>query len=283
MDILILGGSRFVGPLIVDKLLKKGHSVAVFNRGRERTDYGKAEFVRGDRDQGFAALKGRRFDAVIDMCAYERRQTEAALEGIDAGFFVHMSTAAAYKKSELFPLTEESPLGDWPLWGAYNKGKAECERVLAESGRKYASIRPVYILGPANYVPRESFIYSALREGRTLALPGNGMAVVQFVFSDEVAESAVAVSEKGAEGAFNCCGDEAITLRGLAEMMARISGREAIIKNSPAHDGDSFDESEFPFANENFLCSNAKIKGLGVRFIPLERGLERDYRDYYSN
>ncbi len=30
MDILIIGGSRFVGPLVIDRLLKKGHKITVF-------------------------------------------------------------------------------------------------------------------------------------------------------------------------------------------------------------------------------------------------------------
>jgi nucleoside-diphosphate-sugar epimerase len=281
MEILIIGGSRFVGPLILNRLLGKGHSVTVFNRGRERRDYGGAKFVKGDRDKGFKEVKGS-FDAAIDMCAYEGSQTKTALEGIDADFFLHMGTAAAYRKSERFPLSEYSPLGEWPLWGEYNRGKVECERILKESGRKSASIRPVYILGAANYAPRESFIYSSLKEGRPIVLPGNGEAVVQFVFSQEVAESIATVAEMKAEGAFNCCGDDAVTLRGLVGIMAKISGRKAIIKQSPAHDGDSFDESEFPFANENMLCANSKLKELGVRFIPLEEGLERDYLGYYS-
>ena len=44
-------------------------------------------------------------------------------------------------------MTEESEIGDWPLWGDYNKGKVECEKVLEENQVKHSNLRPVYILG----------------------------------------------------------------------------------------------------------------------------------------
>ncbi len=72
-----------------------------------------------------------KFDVVIDMCAYWEEHTQRAIEDLNFDFFIHMSSAASYKKSQSFPLTEESPLGDWPLWGEYNEGKVECENVLA--------------------------------------------------------------------------------------------------------------------------------------------------------
>ena len=47
-------------------------------------------------------------------------------------------------------------------------------------------------------------------------------------------------------------------------------------------DGEKFNEAEFPFANENFICSNEKIKKIGVNFIPLAKMLKEDYENYYS-
>jgi nucleoside-diphosphate-sugar epimerase len=280
MDVLIIGGSRFVGPLLVEKLLAAGHSLTIFNRGNIRTSYGKAEFVRGDRESGFSLKKS--FDVVIDMCAYEARHTQMAIEQLDFDFLIHMSTAAAYKKSEAFPLTEDSPLGPWPLWGAYNAGKVACEAVLSESGIKYASIRPVYILGPNNYVERESFIYSRLKKGRALELPGNGNAVSQFVFSRDVAALMAMIAGKKAAGAFNCAGDTIVTLKGLVEMMGRVCGRKPAMASAPEKDGVGFDERSFPFANENFIVSNEKAKALGASFTPLETGLAEDYGAFYS-
>jgi dTDP-glucose 4,6-dehydratase len=270
-----------VGPIVLKKLTQRGHKVTVFNRGQHKTEYGDGvEFVRGDRHQGFK-LK-QHFDVVIDMVASKGEDTKRALADLSFDFFVHMSSVAVYEKSELFPLTEDAPSGDWPIFGGYNAGKVACERMLEASGIKYAAIRPTYVLGPANYADRENFIYSHVREGKTLVLPGDGQALMQFVFAVDVAEAFAAVSEAKAFGAFNLVGDEQITGKGLVEAMATLVGKPAKIVYNPATNGEDFDEDEFPFANENLVCTNDRIKQLGVKLTPLLAGLKSDYDSYYS-
>ncbi|KKU52792.1 MAG: hypothetical protein A3A28_04340 [Candidatus Sungbacteria bacterium RIFCSPLOWO2_01_FULL_47_32] len=282
MKILFIGGSRFVGPLVIEELLERGHEVTVFNRGLLRQSYPKeVTFVKGNRNRGFPFKE--RFDSVIDTCAYREKQTERVIRELKFDFLVHISTAAVYKKTETFPLIEESPLGDWPVWGDYNKGKVECEKTLAVSGLPYATIRPVYILGPKNYLARESFIYSKIKNGLPTILPGNGRALIQFIFADEVAETIVLIAENKNEGAFNIAGNDTITLKGLVEEMSKIVGKEPIIKYNLSADSEKFNEVEFPFANENFAVSNEKIKRLGIKFVPLLEGLRRDYKNYYRH
>lgn len=279
-NILIIGGSRFVGPCLVKLLLNRGHDLTIFNRGLLKSEYPTGtRFVKGDRNKEFNLKE--RFDAVIDMCAFSRAQTENALRQLRFDFFLHFSTAAVYKKNEIFPLTEESPLGDWPVWGNYNKGKVECEKVLEKSGIKYAAVRPVYILGPDNYIARESFIYSRIKSCLPIILPGNGRAKVQFAFAKEVAKTIALIIEKRAIGAFNCAGDEIITLVDLVKIMGKVASRKPILRFNSFTDGEKFNVSEFPFPNENFIVSNEKIKILGMKFIPLFDGLKEDFKNYY--
>lgn len=280
MKVLIIGGARFVGPVLVSKLIAKNHQITIFNRGQHTTEYpAGVEFVKGDRNEGFKL--DQHYDVVIDMCAYTGPQTKTALEQLSYGFFIHFGTAAAYAKSEIFPLTEDSPVGEWPAWGDYNKGKVECEQELEKSGKKYASIRPVYILGVANYMDRESFIYKQLHSGAAITLPGNGQAVSNFVFVQDVADILVMLAEKQFTGAFNCAGDESITMLGLVQEQAKLLGVEPKVTYNPAADGANHIEDEFPFANENFVCSNQKLKDLGFSFTPLLAGIKADYEAYY--
>jgi nucleoside-diphosphate-sugar epimerase len=282
MKILIIGGSRFIGPRLIEELKKKHHSVTVFNRGNIKKEYGQGIiYVRGDRDVGFTAIKNK-FDVVIDTCAYNGRQTKKALDQLKFDHFINIGTAASYKKTDIFPLTEESSLGEWPLWGDYNRGKIECEEILKRSGIKYASVRPVYILGPNNHVNREQFIYSHLKKKEPLILPGNGQGLIQFVFVYDVVNLLLYLAEKRKSGIFNCCGDEAITLRGIVKVMAEITGVKPVLEFNLKADGEKFNPEEFPFANENFFCSNKKLKDLGIEFTPLLQGLKNDYRQYYK-
>ena len=281
MKILIIGGSQFLGPLIIDKLVEKGHDLTIFNRGRTKSDYDNLKFIQGDRRNGFN-IKDH-FDVVIDTCAFKGEHTKKAINELNFDFYLNVGTAASYKKTTKFPLTEESEIGDWPLWGDYNKGKVECEKVLRENNIKYATIRPVYILGKENNVDREHFIYFRIKNKIPLILPGDGKAKVQFVFSQDVADSIVLLAENKIQGNFNCCNDDIITLEKLVEEMGKIVNVKPVIRYNLTKNGEKHDMNEFPFANETFYCTNDKLKKLGIKFTPLLKGLKEDYESYYKN
>lgn len=281
VNILIIGGSRFVGPYVIQKLLTRGHQVTVFNRGTRRTDYGKdVRFIQGDRDRDLHISD--HFDAVADTCPYRGEQTQHAITALNFDFFAHFSSATVYGKPELFPLKEDHPFGRWAVWGDYGDGKVACEEVLASSGISYAAIRAVYVLGPDNYCDRERFIYSRMKAGDPIHIPGNGEAVCQFTFVEDVADAFVHVVENGTAGGLNCGGDELITLNGLVKEMATIVGAEANIINNPSTDGAHWNDQEFPFANENLFVSNDRMRALGLQRTPLLEGLRRDYEGHYK-
>lgn len=280
MKILIIGGSRFLGPELIKQLIKRHHDITVFNRGKIKYEYEDVRFVQGDRNLSFDLKE--HFDVVIDTCAYNGLQTKNALDNLSFDFFLHVGTAAVYQKTDIFPLTESHNIGDWPIWGNYNKGKVECELILKQSNIAYASIRPVYILGKNNPFNRELFIYSKIKNRFPIVLPGNGQAIVQFVFLENVASSIVKIVEQKKTGVFNCGGNELITLNELVKEMAKIVNMPVKIINNPNLDDQKFDINEFPFPNEIFFCDNKKMLDLGLIFTPLIDGLRRDYDEYYK-
>ena len=77
LNILILGGTGFIGPHMVREALRRGHSVSLFNRGRTNDAlFPDLETIKGDRDNGLDGLKGRRWDAVIDNSGYVPRHVQ---------------------------------------------------------------------------------------------------------------------------------------------------------------------------------------------------------------
>lgn len=283
MKILIIGGSRFMGPYIINELLEKDHDITVFNRGGATiAENSNIQYIKGDRNSGID-IKDY-FNVVIDTCAYTGDQTARSVNELNFDYYLHISTVSVYKKSEIFPLREDtSPIGAWPAWGDYNKGKVECEQILEKSGLKYAIVRSVYILGAKNHLPRESYIYTKLKKGEELILPGNGEAIIQFVFVQDVARMVSLLVENKITGIYNCAGDDLITLNGLVSEMSKIIGVTAKIKYDYSADDINYSKTEFPFANINFFCSNDKIKKLGIKFTPLIKGLAEDFNNYYKN
>jgi nucleoside-diphosphate-sugar epimerase len=280
MNILIIGGSRFVGVHVVALLLKHKHSITVFNRGLVSSEYpSEVRFIKGDRHDSFG-IKDH-FDAVIDMCAYEGKDTEFALQQLEFDYFLQFSSVAVYKRTNVFPISEEAALGGWTS-SEYDQGKYSCEQVLAADRRAHGIIRPVYILGQKNYCDRERFIYSHIINQIPLILPGDGRGMTQFVFADEVARSIVALVEGKISGAFNISGNEIMTLTGLVEMMGDIVGEKPIITFNPDAIGTNYKEEEFPFDNDTLIVSNEKIKQSGIEFIPLQDGLRSDFENWYK-
>ena len=71
MRLLILGGTGFIGPHMVQTALDRGHEVTIFNRGKSNPHlFPDIEKLKGDRDGDLESLKGRDWDAVIDNTGY---------------------------------------------------------------------------------------------------------------------------------------------------------------------------------------------------------------------
>src|ERR1700704_4666950 len=107
MRSLIIGGTRNLGPSMVQALMQEGHQVAVFNRGQTRDDLPEeVERLRGDRtdpEQLKRALgnrdhDGREFDLVVDTTLYTGAEAEAAVELFAgrAGRYIFLSTGQVY-------------------------------------------------------------------------------------------------------------------------------------------------------------------------------------------
>ena len=137
LDILILGGTRFLGLHMTSFALSRGHRVTFFNRGKTNTSrFSEVERLTGDRNGDIAALKGRRWDVVIDNSGYVPRQVTATAELLHptTPLYVFVSTVSVYasfdkpsdENSQLGTLTD--PTTDKVDGTTYGPLKALCER-----------------------------------------------------------------------------------------------------------------------------------------------------------
>ncbi len=112
VNILVMGGTRFVGKPLVEQLLAAGHSLTLFTRGRNPVPAG-VEALVGDRGQpeALAVLEGRRFDVIVDSSGRTLDDSRAVVErtGPPAHRFVYVSSAGVYADSAQWPLDETSP------------------------------------------------------------------------------------------------------------------------------------------------------------------------------
>jgi 2'-hydroxyisoflavone reductase len=220
LDLLILGGTGFLGPHAVEHALARGHRVTLFNRGRSAGSAfgGRVELLVGDRDprigSGLGALAGeRRWDAVIDISGYLPRHVRASAELLRGrvGRYAYVSTMGVYDRTRAGTVTEQSamlPLVDpdnedysGPRYGPQ---KAEADRIVQSLyGRAATSVRPTFILGPGDDTDRYAYWLARMIRGGDVLGPRADAAPLQWVDVRDLCPWIVDLCERDQSGAFN--------------------------------------------------------------------------------
>ncbi len=117
LKILLLGGTSFLGPHQIAYALKKGHSITTFTRGKTKPTvhkelFSQVEQLVGDRENNLEALKGRKWDVVIDNSGRKVAWTKATAELLKdhVGLYVYTSSVSVYYPYYKADLRENAPL-----------------------------------------------------------------------------------------------------------------------------------------------------------------------------
>ena len=174
LQLLILGGTGFIGPHIVEVALARGHGITLFNRGRTNPGlFPGLETLKGNRDpdtdEGLKALEGRSWDGAIDTSGYFPRHVgaSAGLLADHARQYVFISSISVYSDNSIIDMDESGPIAtmDDPTleefgdqFQYYGALKALCEQAAEKAmpGR-VTNIRPGLIVGPRDNVPRFTY------------------------------------------------------------------------------------------------------------------------------
>lgn len=256
MNVLVIGGTRFVGYDLVWRLLAAGHRVSLFNRGQLADPFGpRVERLHGDRttDEFPRLLAGRRFDAAVDFVAYrgeDARQVVSVLAG-RVGHYVTISSGQVYLVRDAAPRPAREVDYDGPLlpepkdpaehreWD-YGMGKRAVEDTLAEywAAMQFPStrLRIPMVNGERDHFRRlEGYIWRLL-DGGPLLLPDGGDRPTRHVYSGSVARAILALlgAEKTFGEAYNLAQDETPTLGELLTLVAARLGAPARLVPVPA-------------------------------------------------
>ena len=249
MNVLVLGGTRFLGLHLVELLHSQGHRISVLNRGQSQAKLPEDVCrIRADRsvpNQVLEALKGQQYEVVFDISGYRPPELLPVLEALDGrvGHYVFCSTVAVYAPGDIAPIRENHPLHRRPEAGDYSRDKILCEDLLFESfgrrGLRATAIRPPYIYGPHDHIRQRLFsVFARLKFGRKIIAPGEGKAMNHSAHVEDVASALAAVAGRAeAWGqAYNVAGPEAVTFNGYANMIASIVGVDAELVPVPVLD-----------------------------------------------
>ncbi len=250
MRVLVIGGTRFIGPRLVSRLAAIGHEIAVFHRGQ--TDAVLPPAVRnlvGDRHRlADHADEFRRFcpNVVVDTILFTEQDALsliATFRGL-AARLVAISSGDVYRAYGVFTQLEAGPLEPTPIKedgslrhalfpyraGAkpgddkYDYEKILVERVVMADTRLPATVlRLPMVYGPGDYQHRLAPYLKRMLDGRRAILLDEGMArwrCLRGYVEDVVAAITLAVTDPAASGrVYNVAEPTADT---EAEWVARI-------------------------------------------------------------
>lgn len=221
LDLLILGGTGFIGPHLVRAAADGGHTVSVFNRGSHNDILpAEVETLIGDRNSDHSALAGRRWDVVIDTSAtrnarWVRTAAQLLKDSVDRYLFT--STRSVYRDFSEIGMNEDSRVHevDQSMVDRDERQPYGPEKVLSEREVRAAFgddrtliVRPSVVVGPGD--PTDRFTYWPVRidRGGEMLAPGDPDTPVMFIDVRDLAEWYVRLCENGNSGVLNALGPE---------------------------------------------------------------------------
>src|SRR2546430_6659552 len=226
LKILILGGTGFTGPFQVKYALSRGHQVTVFNRGRTHPGElpKEAEQLIGDLNGQLDALKGRKWDVVVDipttLPVWVRDAAQILKGNVDR--YVFISTISVYSDNSKPGMDESGPLAEYKGADAMKETPDTLRasrfalygplKVLSEQEAekwfpgKALIIRPGLIVGPGDESDRFTYWPVRLERGGEVLAPGDRTDPVQFIDARDLAEWTIRMVEQGTTGTFNATG-----------------------------------------------------------------------------
>jgi 2'-hydroxyisoflavone reductase len=226
LKVLILGGTGQTGPHLIEELVRRGHTVTMFNRGtRSEELFPAVECLIGDRQpepgDGLKALEaeiagGRSWDICIDIWPQIPKiveNTAVLLKG-HVGHYMFVSSISVYVDFATPGADETSPVGQAPdadtttytdeLFGPF---KAECEnRVRKHYPENHTVFRPGLIVGPRDASFRGGYWPVRVRRGGEVLAPGDGTTAVQVIDGRDLTAFEVLCMERRTGGTFDVTG-----------------------------------------------------------------------------
>ncbi len=247
MRILVIGGTQFVGRLLVEHLIKEKHDVTILHRKQAhpfKKKIGNIIADRNDPEQIKKVLHREKFDVVFDnVYDWERgttaSQVEHTIKTMEGNFskYIFMSSVAAYGDGLNHHEADALAPDDHP--DAYVRNKAMSERMLFRMFYRYhvpvITLRPPFIYGPGNNYYREAFFWDRLRAGRPLILPGDGRRLMQFVHVADLILACQKVLEhpQAVGNAFNVANSRPLTQEEVVHALATATGKKPQIIRVP--------------------------------------------------
>ena len=232
MNILLLGGTAFLGREIARSFLSSGHTVTCVARGSAPAPVG-ATLAKVDRDEDDALrpVSGRTWDVVIDL-AINPGHAKRATQQLHTGHWIYVSSGSVYATFPAGGATEaediHAPLSAEAMtdMSQYGLAKVACENAYREHGEALTIMRPGLIGGDGDWTGRSGYYpwRFAHPTGDDVVVPDETQPTAILDVKDLAAWIVYCVTKR-ITGTFNAAG-EATTLRHIYRVCQDITKSE---------------------------------------------------------
>lgn len=280
MKILVTGGTVFASRFTAEFFAKK-HEVYVLNRGNRPQSEG-VTLIKADRNALGDTLKGRSFDAVIDVCAYNETDIRDLLDGLgEFGCYIMVSSSAVYPESLPQPFNEIQEVGANSIWGDYGTSKISAERALLERVPNAYIIRPPYLYGKMNNLYREAFVFECAEKNLPFYIPKDGKLPLQFFDIEDMCRfMEILLDRRPERHIFNVGNPERVTVNGWVKRCYGVLDKRPVCVYV---DGNITQRSYFPFYDYDYKLDVSAMTELMPEVKPLEEGLRQSYEWFAEN
>ncbi|MDN6499013.1 MAG: NAD-dependent epimerase/dehydratase family protein [Yaniella sp.] len=163
MNILLLGGTGFLGRTITRKATEHGHVLTCLARGNGPVDP-TASLVQADRDHddALSVVAHHAWDAIIDLTS-EPGHARKAIRDLRAQAWLYVSSSSVYARNDV-PARDESfetllPLDNDHMadMSEYGAAKVACEEIYRGHSVAHTIIRPGLIGGHGDFTGRSGY------------------------------------------------------------------------------------------------------------------------------
>ncbi len=281
MKYLITGGTVFVSKFVASYFVHKGHDVFVLNRGT-KTQVDGVRLIKADRALLNGSLNEMSFDAVIDVCAYNKADIKNLLDtNVKFKDYIFISSSAVYPETLPQPFNEKQPVGRNSIWGDYGTNKIDAENYLLSTCPTAYIIRPPYLYGPMQNLYREPFVFECAELRRKFYIPCNGEMKLQFFHVEDLCRLIeLIIKDHPNSHVFNAGNTQPVSTNTFIELCYQVVGaplEKVFVENSPNQ------RDYFSFYNYEYILDISLLN----KYLPGQKdlycGLKESYEWYRNN
>ena len=301
MKILVTGGNGFIGHTLVRNLLEQDHEVKVIDLKSIKFTHPKLEFVIKSvledlRDEMEDCDIVYHLAAQLGVVYSDKQPLNTLSVNIDgtvnvfkcalkAGVkkIVYTSSSEVYGEPRELPIKEDSPKSPVSVYGV-SKLTAEmyAKGYVQEHKMDIKPVRLFNVYGPGQGFEwvMSIFIQKVLND-RQPTVFGDGSQIRCFTFIEDIVSGIQTVMEKGKKGEpYNIANTEEITMKELAELIIKVSGKD--IKPKIVGYGKDTRQREREIMKR--IPSIEKLKTLGWEpKVNIEDGVKKTFNWYKEN